>query len=221
MLRHLSFQVVTASGSEPPYYVTLKVKNAPYVHILEENRRLVSVGKWPRRFGGHDITVITIPKGTPILQVADYQPYRVEEKGGWYLFYYDTTRISDHVSLHILYIKDRDADPLDPLTIFEWSKKPPVNPVAIQDIIVSLEPQTSEPLFQPWMIILAGSWLVGVAGYFVLKRSGNSSKTSLESIEEEYQHFLRLKEANLISEEKFKLKEKEIEDKIARLEKEL
>jgi hypothetical protein len=222
--RSLYLYMTSRPNSRSPYFVSIKLKNAPYLHRAkdpEDKLRLISIGKDPPGPGVHDIVVIAIPEGTPIQGVPDYQPYRIEKREGWYLFYYDTSRIKSHVSLHVYYLEGEDAESLDPLTIFEWSKKQPVNPISIQDIITPMEPQSTDPIFKPWMMVLVGSWLVGIMGYFVVNKTKNSKNISFETVEKEYQKLVEMKEANLISEEKFKLKEREIEEKIALLEKEL
>ena len=61
--------------------------------------------------------VVAIPVEARITNIYDYQPYRHITLGEWDVFYYDTSTISEHVSIHISYRPASDTSSLNWTTV--------------------------------------------------------------------------------------------------------
>lgn len=94
---HYGYDMLTARG---------------YLHVRETDR-LISIGSDPQDYYSQDIAAVAVPLGANITSIYDYQPYRHITLDQWDVFYYDTTDITSHVSIHIAYIPGDDAPSLD------------------------------------------------------------------------------------------------------------
>lgn len=86
----------------------------PHLHT-DRPDRLISIGYDPQPYSyyAQDITAIAIPISANVTSIYDYQPYRHIEIDEWDVFYYDTTDIAGHVSIHITYEPGNESSPLD------------------------------------------------------------------------------------------------------------
>jgi len=94
---HYGYDMLTARG---------------YLHVREADR-LLSIGSDPQDYYSNYIVAVAVPLSAEITRINDYQPYRHITLDEWDVFYYDTTDITSHVSIHITYIPGVYAPPLD------------------------------------------------------------------------------------------------------------
>ncbi|MBN1219041.1 MAG: hypothetical protein JXM69_08935 [Anaerolineae bacterium] len=93
----------------------LQVKRPPHLHIYGEDR-LISLGVDPKSYA-EEIFAVAIPKDAFVTSIFDYQPYRYLERGDWDIFFYDTSNIGEHASIHISYRTGGQAAALDWRTV--------------------------------------------------------------------------------------------------------
>ena len=91
------------------YYVSFEADQTPYLHGVTGGVRLISVGRDPFSGPYTQLDVIAIPEGSEILRVYDFAPYKYQKIDGWQLFYYDTTNIDKHESIHIMFNQTSDT----------------------------------------------------------------------------------------------------------------
>jgi DNA-directed RNA polymerase subunit RPC12/RpoP len=103
------------SASSNHYGYDMHINHPPHLHI-RDNERLISLGIEPKSYA-QEIIVVAIPVNARLMRIYDYQPYRHITLEGWDAFYYDTTEISKHVSIHITYRPGDDVPPLDWATV--------------------------------------------------------------------------------------------------------
>lgn len=88
-----------------------------FLHTMQQGRprsdRLISIGTDPQSYYEQWVDAVAIPLDAEVTRVYDYQPYRYITLEGWGIYYYDTTEITSHVSLHITYVPGEDAPSLD------------------------------------------------------------------------------------------------------------
>jgi hypothetical protein len=93
----------------------MRVNHPPHLHINGDDR-LISIGVDPKSYA-QEIIAIAIPVEARITGIYDHQPYRHITLGQWDVFYYDTSKISGHVSIHINYHPASDAPSLNWTTV--------------------------------------------------------------------------------------------------------
>lgn len=91
------------------YYARYKVLRMPHLHGVNGKERVISIGHDPFSGPYMWLTVVAIPKGSEILSVYDFQPYKFDEIDGWQLFFYDSSEITKHESIHILFNQTTDT----------------------------------------------------------------------------------------------------------------
>ncbi|MCP4229991.1 MAG: hypothetical protein GY771_07565 [bacterium] len=89
----------------------MQVKRPSHLHINGDDR-LISLGIEPKSYA-QEIIAVAIPVEARITSIYDFQPYRHITLGKWDVFYYDTSQISRHVSIHISYRSVNDASSLN------------------------------------------------------------------------------------------------------------
>ena len=99
-------------ASDDQFGYDMLVNNLPHLHTKHVHR-LLSVGYDPELYYAQRIDAVAIPRSAKILDIYDHEPYRHLVIGDWDIFYYDTTDICRHVSIHIRYELGEDASPLD------------------------------------------------------------------------------------------------------------
>lgn len=99
------------SASSDQYGYDMRIDHPPHLHI-RNNERLISLGIEPKDYD-QEIFAVAIPINARLKRIYDYQPYRHIILDEWDVFYYDTTKITGHVSIHITYRPGDDAQPLD------------------------------------------------------------------------------------------------------------
>lgn len=93
------------------YGYDTRITHPPHLH-LRGKERLISIGIDPKSYA-QEIIAIAIPTTAHVQRIYDYRPYRHVILSEWDVFYYDTTQITGHVSLHITYRPEGDAPVLD------------------------------------------------------------------------------------------------------------
>lgn len=93
------------------YGYDMRIDHPPHLHVSGDGR-LLSIGIDPKSYAQETIAV-AVPVTARLTRIFDHQPYRHVTSSGWDVFYYDTTEIQGHVSIHIDYRPEGDAPPLD------------------------------------------------------------------------------------------------------------
>lgn len=101
------------SGNQ--YGYDMRIDHPPHLHI-RDNERLISLGIDPKDYA-QEIIAVAIPVSARVRRIYDYRPYRHITLDEWDVFYYDTTKITGHISIHIAYRPRSDARPLDWVTV--------------------------------------------------------------------------------------------------------
>jgi len=99
------------NASSNQYGYDIRIDHPPHLHI-RNNERLISLGIDPKDYA-QEIFAVAIPINARLKRIYDYQPYRHITLGEWDVFYYDTTKITGHISIHVSYRPGDDAPPLD------------------------------------------------------------------------------------------------------------
>jgi hypothetical protein len=97
--------------SSNPYGYDMRINHPPHLHI-NDGGRLISLGVDPKAYA-QEIIAVAIPVDARLKRIYDYQPYQHLTLAGWDVFYYDTTDIQGHISIHIRYSPSNDAPSLD------------------------------------------------------------------------------------------------------------
>ena len=99
------------SASSNRYGYDMRIDHPPHLHI-RGTERLISLGI-DRKSYAQEIIVVAIPTSARLKRIYDYQPYRHITMDEWDVFYYDTSQITGHISIHIAYRPGNDASALD------------------------------------------------------------------------------------------------------------
>jgi DNA-directed RNA polymerase subunit RPC12/RpoP len=99
------------SASSNQYGYDMRINHPPHLHI-RDNERSISLGIEPKDYD-QEIIAVAVPIDARLKRIYDYQPYRHITLGEWDVFYYDTTKITGHISIHITYRPGGDVPPLD------------------------------------------------------------------------------------------------------------
>jgi hypothetical protein len=99
------------SASSRQFGYDMRIDHPPHLHIRDAER-LISIGI-DRKVYNQEIIAVAIPTSARLKRIYDYQPYRHVAMDEWDVFYYDTSQITRHISIHIAYRPGNDASALD------------------------------------------------------------------------------------------------------------
>lgn len=94
------------------YGYDIQVQHPPHLHV-KGNYRLFSLGIDPSSYYAQEIIAVALPVAARIKNIYDYQPYRHITLDDWDVYFYDTTNIKQHISIHIYYRPTGESLPLD------------------------------------------------------------------------------------------------------------
>ncbi|MBN1878105.1 MAG: hypothetical protein JXA33_28040 [Anaerolineae bacterium] len=111
-LRYLYKMYVAADR----YGYALQMAHPPHLHI-NGKWRIISLGIDPKPYYAQEIIAVAVPAAAHIKNIYDYQPYRHITLDDWDVYYYDTSHIQQHISIHIRYRPAADVPALNWKTV--------------------------------------------------------------------------------------------------------
>ncbi len=103
------FTLRRAAGPAP-YGVDVLFQNAPYLTVDPQDpaRRVLSMGAIPEAEPYYEqvIVAVALPPGATVDEIPDLQPYRNVRIGGWHVYYFDQSELTQASSLRIDYTPD-------------------------------------------------------------------------------------------------------------------